>query len=96
MNETARVLSLLPESEPFREEELMPESLEAEDGFTVRVEDHVFVVEGRGADQLIDSVNFDDEESVNWFHRVMRQSGIIDALRRAGAGEGSTVRMSGM
>ena len=56
----------------------------------------VFVVEGRGAEQLVASVNFDDEESVNWFHRIMRQSGIIDALRRAGAGEGSTVRMGDM
>ena len=53
-------------------------------------------MEGRGAEQLISSVNFDDEESVSWFHRIMRQSGIIDALRSAGAGEGSTVRMGGM
>ncbi len=96
MNEVVRMLALLPESEPFREEELMPEALEDREGFRVVMDEGVFVVEGRGAEQLIDSVNFDDEESVNWFHRIMRQSGIIDALRRAGAAEGSTVRMGGM
>ena len=40
--------------------------------------------------------NFNDEESLNWFHRTMRRAGIIDALRRMGANEGSTVRMENM
>ena len=96
MEEVARTLAALPESEPFREEELAPDALEEQGGFSVSKEEDAFVVEGRGAEQLISSVNFDDEESVNWFHRVMRQSGIIDALRSAGAGEGSTVRMGDM
>ncbi len=96
MAEVARTLASLPESEPFREEELAPDSLEEQGGFSVAKDEGVFVVEGRGAEQLISSVNFDDEESVSWFHRIMRQSGIIDALRSAGAGEGSTVRMGGM
>ena len=41
-------------------------------------------------------MNFDDEESMNWFHRTLRRAGIIDALRAAGAREGSTVRMDDM
>ncbi len=96
MNEVVRTLGELPETEPFREEELMPEALEEKDSFRIVRDGPVFAVEGRGADQLISSVNFDDEESINWFHRTMRQSGIIDALRSAGAGEGSTVRMGDM
>ena len=96
MAEVARTLASLPESEPFHEEELAPDALEEQGGFSVAKDEGVFVVEGRGAEMLISSVNFDDEESVSWFHRVMRQCGIIDALRDAGAGEGSTVRMGGM
>ncbi|MBR6706452.1 MAG: GTPase ObgE [Clostridia bacterium] len=96
MAEVARTLASLPESEPFHEEELAPDALEEQGGFSVVMDEGVFVVEGRGAEQLISSVNFDDEESISWFHRVMRQSGIIDALRSSGAGEGSTVRMGGM
>ena len=42
----------------------------------------VFVVVGAAIEQLVGSVNFNDEESLNWFHRTMRRAGIIDALRR--------------
>ncbi len=47
-------------------------------------------------ESLIDSVNFEDLESMNWFHRTLRREGVIDALRAAGAGEGSTVRIGEM
>ena len=47
-------------------------------------------------ERLIDSVNFDDLESMNWFHRMLRKMGVIDALREKGAGEGSTVRIADM
>ena len=47
-------------------------------------------------ERLIDSVNFDDLESLNWFHRTLRRLGVIDALREHGAGEGSTVRIAEM
>ena len=56
----------------------------------------VFVVNGSAVNQLLDSVNFSDEESLNWFHRTLRRAGIIDALRDAGAKEGSTVRIDDM
>jgi Obg family GTPase CgtA-like protein len=47
-------------------------------------------------EHLINSVNFDDDESLNWFHRTLRRKGIIDELRRQGATEGSTVRIDEM
>ena len=47
-------------------------------------------------ERLIDSVNFDDDESLNWFHRTLRRLGVIDALRAKGAREGSTVSIGGM
>ena len=73
----------------------MPEMLESS-GFEISRDGKVFVVTGAAIQQLIDSVNFDDEESMNWFHRTLRRAGIIDALRQAGAQEGSTVRMEDM
>ncbi len=94
MDEVTRMIGELPPVLTYAEEEITAEF--GATGFTVTVEDHVFVVSGPSADMLIDSVNFDDEESVNWFHRTMRTSGIIDALRKQGANEGSTVRMGDM
>ena len=59
-------------------------------------DDGVFIVSGPGMDRLIDSVNFEDQESLNWFHRTLRRLGVIDALRSAGAQEGSAVRIADM
>lgn len=42
-------------------------------------------------ERLVDSVNFDSEDSINFFHRSLRRLGVIDALREKGAKEGDTV-----
>ena len=95
MDCVAQTLASLPPMEPFAEEEMLPEMLE-NTGFEVSKDGKVFVVSGSAVVQLLDSVNFDDEESLNWFHRTLRRAGIIDALRQAGAQEGSTVRIEDM
>ena len=95
MNCVAGTLASLPPMEPFPEEELSPEMLEAS-GFEISRDGNTFIVSGIAVTQLLDSVNFGDEESLNWFHRTLRRSGIIDALRTAGAQEGSTVRIDDM
>ena len=95
MDCVAGTLAALPPAAPFAEEEMLPESLE-KTGFGVTLDGSVFVVSGGAVNQLLDSVNFSDEESLNWFHRTLRRAGIIDALRQAGAKEGSTVRIDDM
>ena len=80
-----------PPAEPFSEEEL-GELTDLEGApFTIEVDHGVYFVSGREADRLLASVNFDNEDSLNWFHRSLRRLGIIDALREKGAKEGDTV-----
>ncbi len=60
--------------------------------FNIRVCDGVYFVED--APWIMDVMNTvdpDDYESLQYFERVMRQTGIIDALRKAGVQEGDTV-----
>lgn len=59
----------------------------------IRSEDGVFFVEGKWLLQLIESINFDDYESLQYFQRVLINTGVIDALREAGINEGDTVNM---
>ena len=94
LDEIVRLLPGLPPPRIFDEQPLTPEIPDAP--FTVHKEGEVYVVEGMAMQNLIDSVNFNDEDSMNWFHRMLRDRGIIEALREAGAGEGSTVRISDM
>lgn len=57
----------------------------------VTVNDGVFFVEGEWLLTLIRSINFDDYESVQYFQRMLIQSGVIQALKDADIEEGDTV-----
>ena len=53
--------------------------------------DGVFFVEGEWLVRIMNSVNFDDYESLQYFQRVLLNAGVIDALYDAGVQEGDTV-----
>jgi len=94
MGAIVRILPTLPEITVFEEE---PEPIAApEEPFTVSRDGAVYVVSGPAMDMLIGSVNFADEQSLNYFHRTLRSRGVIDALRAAGAKEGDTVAIGEM
>ncbi len=81
------------------EAEPKPEILEMKQkrSFTVRKSDGVYFVEN--CDWLMDVMNTvdpDDYESLQYFERVLRQTGIIDALEDAGISEGDTVDVLGI
>ncbi len=95
LDETARKLEELPPILHYQEEEIPEEKVDT-DAFEIQRDQGIFVVTGAGMERLIDSVNFDDQESLNWFHRTLRRQGVIDALRQAGAQEGSVVRIAEM
>ncbi len=91
------IVRLLPQLPPPRVFEETPVTAEVPEGpFAVVRDKSIYVVEGPAMQRLIDSVNFGDEDSLNWFHRALRDRGVIAALREAGAGEGSTVRIGDM
>ena len=50
-----------------------------------------YVVEGEWLYNLMNSINFDDRESLNYFQKVLRQSGTIEKLEQAGVVDGDTV-----
>ena len=95
MNETAAMLETLPPILHYPEEEVPDEEKDTE-GFEILMDGDVFEIAGPGIERLIESVNFNDQESLNWFHRMLRKLGVIDALREKGAGECSTVRIADM
>ena len=94
MGAIVRILPTLPEITVFEEE---PEAIAAPEApFTIDRDGAVYIVSGPAMEMLIDSVNFSDEQSLNYFHRTLRSRGVIDALRAAGAKEGDTVAIGDM
>ena len=92
---TVDKLETLPPIEPFYEDELYVEETE-ETPFVVEKVNGSYVLTGKAVERLIDSVNFGNEESLNYFHRMLRRWGAIDALRNAGAQEGDSVIIADM
>jgi len=53
----------------------------------------VYRVTGAWIENLVNSTNFDDTESLQYFQRLIRKKGVIDALEKAGVQEGDLVAL---
>lgn len=70
------------------------DSIETRDeSFEVKVENGVYSVSGDKVLTIIESTNFGDYESLQFFQNALRTSGIIKALEDAGIEEGDTVKL---
>ncbi len=57
----------------------------------IRQENRTFFVEGDWIYNVMGRINFDDYESLNYFQRVLQQSGLFDELEARGCKDGDTV-----
>lgn len=57
----------------------------------IRRENNVFYVEGEWLYNLFGQVNFEDYESLNFFQRVLKKSGVFELLEQKGCTDGMTV-----
>lgn len=87
--------------------ELPPPEPIIEDGDLVYYEDpdtfnvtkfnaELFVVEGNLIEALLRKVNFEDPTSLDYFQRMLREKGVIQALRDKGAKDGCIIRIEDM
>lgn len=94
INAVAAKLVTLPKTillKEAKEETLY--KFEAEELFKVEVSKDTYSVEGLWIKNLVGSTNFDDSDSLQYFQRIIRKKGVIDALKKAGVKEGDVVRM---
>lgn len=66
---------------------------EEEEPFEVHKEEDIFVVEGKWIRKLVNSTNFSNYESLQYFQRTIKKRGVVDALENLGVNEGDTVKM---
>ena len=88
----ARRLADLPPMLVY-ESEYEPEQVFESDAreTTIRRENNTFFVEGEWLYNLMGQINFDDYESLNYFQKVLKNSGIFDMLEQKGCVDGNTV-----
>ena len=93
INAVAAKLQTLPPVKQYEKEEIPLDTLLAKQntGFTITVEDDVYIVEAEWLIRILCRTDLDDYESLQYFQRVLISSGIIDALREKGIQEGDIV-----
>ncbi len=60
---------------------------------TVTKEDGKYIVEGEWLFHVMQSVNFEDRQSLMFFQRVLKNYGVINELEKAGCTDGDTVSL---
>lgn len=99
MNKVSEVLDTLPpirefEAEPIPQAEL-DEMLGVDKKFEITVEDDVYYVDAPWIQPIMRTVDPDDYSSLQYFQRVLINSGIIAKLEEMGIQEGDTVSLEG-
>lgn len=93
INAVAAKLATLPPVKKYEAEQIPLSVLENKknDGFTVTVEDGVYIVEAEWLYRILCKTDLDDYASLQYFQTVLKSSGIIDELIKKGIQEGDTV-----
>ncbi|MBL4935204.1 GTPase ObgE [Clostridium sp. YIM B02515] len=94
LKEAAEMLSNIPveDLEISESEKFVPE--EKRFTYDIRVEDGVYIVEGSFVDRLLASVNVNEPDSLKYFHKVLRNKGVLNELIEMGIKDGDTVRLN--
>ena len=89
----SKVLKGLPKEDVEEAEEKKVYILKKEEeGFSVRIENGVYVVEGPAVEKILRRANLEDNESLYYFQKSIRFLGVEDKLRQMGVKEGDTVK----
>ncbi|MBY6958607.1 GTPase ObgE [Clostridium botulinum] len=94
MKEAARLLSTIPVTDLEISEE--DRFIEEEKRFTysIRKEDNTYIVEGSFVDRLLNAVNVNDPDDLRYFHKVLKNKGVMEELMEMGIEDGDIVRLN--
>ncbi|SHJ51802.1 GTPase ObgE [Tepidibacter formicigenes] len=96
INYVSNVLKEVEDIELVAEEEMLKDidiNDNKDEEIEVRVEDGVYIIEGKALQNLLYSVNFDDMESVQYFQKIMEKKGVFEKLRKLGVQDGDLVKL---
>ncbi len=92
---TGEMLKNLPEVKLIdeTEKETVYKIKEEKPPYTIKIENGIYFVEGEAIKRILNSINFNNYESVNYFQRVMKKIGLENDLKKMGIKEGDTVKI---
>lgn len=95
----AEVLATLPPIKEYEPDPVPQSELDEKSGlgqkFEITVEDDVYYIEAPWIEPIMRTIDIDDYSSLQYFQRVLINSGIIAKLEEMGINEGDTVNLQG-
>ena len=96
IDHVTEVLKTLPKEELFEIEDKKVYTLEdRKDDWEIKEEDGVFIVTGRAIQRLMGRVNIEDNESMYYLQKSLKNMGIDAKLKEMGVCQGDTVILDG-
>lgn len=94
VKEAARMLSTIPvtDLEISENEKFVPEDKKFT--YTINKSENVYEISGSFVDRLLASVNINEPDSLKYFHKVLRNKGVLDELMEMGIQDGDVVRLN--
>lgn len=86
-----KILKELPKEDLIEYEDRKVYTLEDEEKWTIKKEDGVFIVSGKAIQKLMGRVNIEDNESVYYLQKSLKNMGVDAKLKEMGVCEGDTV-----
>lgn len=94
MKEAARILTTIPVTDLVISDEEKFIVEEKRFTYTINVDkEGTFVIEGSFVDRLLNAVNVNEPDSLKYFHKVLKNKGVFDALVEKGIQDGDLVRL---
>ena len=92
IDHVAEVLKTLPKEELIETEDKVVYTLEEkQDQWTIKEQDGVFIVSGKAVERLMGRINIEDNESMYYLQKCLKNMGIEAKLKEMGVCEGDTV-----
>jgi GTP-binding protein len=89
------IIKALPEPEIAQPEPAIID-LSPDEPFEIAVEDGVYIVSGPRVERLAQMTDFDSDEALVRFERILAKMGVDKKLRELGIADGDTVRVAGV
>ena len=95
INHVTEILETLPKEDLIEIEDRIVYTLEDEkDEWEARVENGEFIVEGKAIERLMGRINIEDNESMYYLQKCLRNMGVEDKLKELGIYEGASVKLA--
>jgi GTP-binding protein len=88
----AEMLSGIAPIAPMEADYVKPEPvIDTSEELSIDHEDDMWILDGPWLQKLVASVNFSDNESLMWFDRILRESGVYQRMEKLGCKDGDMV-----